>query len=443
MKDMYGTLSKLIGRKADAFECYVVRTSTLTIEVKSGQLETTTQARTEGLCLRTIRNRILGFSYTFSLTPASLKTAVGNALGGGRGTDPDDAYGFPEGDTDGLPSLEIFDGSLEGISRRKKFELAAAVEDFAYSFSRKVTKVRKATYAEYTTEIAILNSTGLSHTDKYTIASLGVMAVAEDKGDSQMGWESDFSHAFKGLDSRGIGHTAARKAVMSLGARKIKSLSCPVVLDRETVADLLSILSPSFSLESVIKKKSSLAGKIGHKVFSPAVTIVDDGLNEKGAACFPFDGEGVKKRRIDLVSEGILQGHLSDTLYARKAKTSSTGNSLRTSLKFPPGVGVSNLSIEPGALSREDIIREAWDGLYITELVGVHTADPVSGDFSLGATGSRIERGHITYPVRGVAVSGNLFELFSRVAFVGCDHRFYGPWGAPTVMLERMSVSGR
>jgi hypothetical protein len=109
----------------------------------------------------------------------------------------------------------------------------------------------------------------------------------------------------------------------------------------------------------------------------------------------------------------------NDTFYAKKAKTSSTGNSSRTSMKLPPGVGASNLSIEPGGYSLKDMLREAWSGLYITELVGVHTADPVSGDFSFGITGRRINRGKLDLPVRGMAVSGNLFELFRGVKCVG------------------------
>ena len=91
----------------------------------------------------------------------------------------------------------------------------------------------------------------------------------------------------------------------------------------------------------------------------------------------------------------------------------------------------------------EDMFREAWSGLYITELVGVHTADPVSGDFSLGVTGRWIKRGKLSFPVRGMAVSGNLFELFRGVKFIGSDHRFYGPWGSPSILLEKVSLSGR
>jgi len=442
IEQMNDRIEAIIGGRADSFEAFLLKTSTLSIEVKDSRLETLKQARSMGACLRTIHNNRLGFSYSFRLNPDSLRTMVDNALQGARGTDPDPAYGFP-GENGLTPTLRIYDHSIENIPRQKKVNIIRALEDSTRSFSRRVKRVRKATYSEYIMDASVTNSLGLRRTGSSTIVSLSVMAIAEERGDSQMGWESDFSHFLADLNPEKIGQTAAMKAVSSLGASRIKSLSCPAVFDRETAAELLSILSPSLSSESVQKRRSFLRGKTGAQVFSKIMTISDNGLNEKGVACFPFDGEGVKRGRTELIKEGKLLGFLYDTFYARKAKTSSTGNSSRTSMKLPPGVGASNFSIEPGARSLEDMLREAWSGIYVTELVGVHTADPVSGDFSLGVTGRRIIRGKLSIPVRGMAVSGNLFELFRGVKCVGSDHRFYGPWGAPSLLLERVSLSGR
>lgn len=442
MDDIHNRIKTCVGTRADAFETYAVRTSTLTLEVKDGRLETLKQAETRGVCVRTIRRKRLGFSYSFRLDTPSLRAMADNALRACQGTHPDPAYAFPDGDGT-LPALRIFDHSIGQIPKEKKLALAGRLESFARSYSKKVARVRRSTYSEVCAEVFLANSLGLSRRSRYTIFSIGVMAVAEDNGDSQMGWESDFSHSFIALDPAATGRAAARKAVSSLGARRIGSLSCPVVLDREVVADILPILSSSFTSESVFKKKSSLAGKIGTRIFSPCISMTDNGLSEKGAACFPFDGEGIRRRRTALVGDGRLLRFLYDTFYARKMHMTSTGHCSRGGVKSLPSVGPSNLSIEAGHVGPEDLIREARSGVYITELIGVHTADPISGDFSLGATGHRIEGGRLTYPVGGMAVAGNLFDLMKGVRRVGNDHRYYGPWGAPSLLLERVSVSGR
>jgi len=157
----------------------------------------------------------------------------------------------------------------------------------------------------------------------------------------------------------------------------------------------------------------------------------------------PFDGEGVPTSRTVLVDGGILKGFLHNSYTAAKEGLPSTGNGIRHSFKGTPEVGTTNFYVENGNTTPENIIKEISEGLYITEIMGMHTANPISGDFSLGASGIWIEGGELKQPVRGIAVAGNITELLQRVDAVGNDLRFYGTKGSPTLRIREMSLSGK
>jgi PmbA protein len=139
---------------------------------------------------------------------------------------------------------------------------------------------------------------------------------------------------------------------------------------------------------------------------------------------------------------GVCEGYLYDSYWAKRDGVTSTGNGARSRYKSMPGVGVTNLYIEKGEKTLDELIGEVSDGLFITELMGVHTVNTVSGDFSVGASGLRIEGGKPCYPVRGMAISGNLMDLFSKVESCGSDLRFIGSIGAPSILFSELEASG-
>jgi len=192
----------------------------------------------------------------------------------------------------------------------------------------------------------------------------------------------------------------------------------------------------------VQKGKSFLAGKIGQTVAAGNFTLVDDGTSPQGIASFPFDGEGVATQRTVLIDRGILKGFLYDTYTANKANTKSTGNGVRGSFRSLPGVGITNLFVLPGVSRPEQLIKEVSQGLFVTEVMGIHTANPISGDFSVGAAGILIENGELTRPVRSITIAGNLQEFLQGVEGVGEDLRFFGGIGAPTLRVKGLSIAG-
>ncbi|HHW45006.1 MAG TPA: TldD/PmbA family protein, partial [Desulfotomaculum sp.] len=234
----------------------------------------------------------------------------------------------------------------------------------------------------------------------------------------------------------------ARRAVRMLGARPVATRRAAVILEPYVATGFLGLLGPGLTAEAVQKNRSPFAGKVGQQVASTMVTVLDDGAMAGGIASAPFDGEGVPTGRTVLIEGGVLKGFLHNTYTAARDGVQSTGNGVRGSFKSTPEVGTTNFFIQPGTVSPEQLIRDTASGLYVTEVMGMHTANPISGDFSVGAAGILIENGQLTRPVRGVAIAGNLLELLNHVDGVAGDLTFFGGRGSPTIRVARMSISG-
>ena len=269
-----------------------------------------------------------------------------------------------------------------------------------------------------------------------------IMVVAEDDGDAEIGWDYGFSPFLGGLEMDSIGATAAGRAVRMLGARPVGSMQTPAILTPWVASDILSILSASFLADNLQKGKSMLLGRMGEQVFSSHVTIVDDGLYPGGMASSPFDDEGFPHQRTVLVSEGVVQGFLYDQHTANKENRGSTGNAGRHGIKAPPWVETTNCYIPNGSFTPDGLVSSLEEGLMLTDLIGLHTADPISGDFSVGAAGLWIKGGEAAFPVKGIVISGNLMDLFNNVDGAGTDLAFYGKTGAPSLRISTLNVAG-
>ncbi len=433
---------ELKARAVEEYEIYLARSRDLSIGVRKAEVESLKRAETMGVSLRVLRGKSLGFSYCTELNPQSLQNMVSNAVDGSEQVEPDSYLNFPSSDSSTLPALEIFDENLSEISMEEKILVARELEEAALAYDPRVKKIHRATYQEEQEEVWLRNSRGLERQMKATLASCHIMAIATHNEESQVGWDFDFNHFFTGLKRKEIGVRAAQKAVDMLGAKSIKTTKSLLLLENSVACEILSTLAPSFLAESVQKRKSALAGKINQLILSSLINITDDGLYPGGMATEPFDAEGMERKRTPLIVEGRLVSYLYDLYCANREGLNSTGNSSRTSLKLPPRVGISNLFIEKGTASFEKLLASLGTGLLVTELLGVHTANPISGDFSVGAAGHWVEKGERSFPVKEIAFSGNLIQLFQKVEEVGSDLRFFGPVGSPSLLLKEMTISG-
>jgi PmbA protein len=231
-----------------------------------------------------------------------------------------------------------------------------------------------------------------------------------------------------------------------VGARQPESRRCPVVLDSFVAASFAGFIGSMLSADAVQRGRSLFAGREGDEVAGQVLRIADDGTDPDGPASSPFDGEGVPTRRTRLIEDGRLLGFLYDSRTARRAGRSTTGNASRGSYRAPPSVGTSNLIVEPGDHNFESLLRAAGNGLYVTDVAGLHSGvNPVSGTFSVGASGRLIENGELGTPVREITIASDLVSMLTNVQFSGSEARFV-PFGgsvkSPPLLVSEMAVSG-
>ena len=452
-------LSILQRKAVDGYEIYLDESTHFNVESKEGKVDTFEVSHSWGMALRILNHQRMGFSYTTLSHPpqsakqgfmSGLERIVEDAISSTEVISPDLYYDFAPVLKNPPSHLPIYDEALEGTSEKSKVEKAKQLEEAARSVDPgRIKKVRKASYQEALSRKTLINSNGLQFSYASTLASISVMTVAEESGESEMGWDFDVSHFLHDLDVEKVGQSAGKKALERLGGKRIPSGVYPVLFRNSVASEFLSLLAHSFLADQVQKGKSSLRGRKGEGFFSPLLSIVDDGLHPKGISTSPMDGEGMPSQRTFLVVQGELSGYLYDRYWAHRESISSsalpigsTGNSRRGSIKSPPGIGISNFFIEPGRLSFSDLLGDLHQGVVVEEVMGLHTVDPISGDFSLGFSGDWIERGEKVHPVKSIAVAGNLFQLFKDVIGVGEDFRFFGGVGSPSLLVKGLRISG-
>jgi PmbA protein len=442
IEQITGRVEKLLeGHYPDGYEISFASSRNLSIEVKEQKIDTFKCSTPVGISIRVLKSGGMGFSYSSSMDDAALSMMVENAIVGATNQTPDPHNAFPLPEE--YPDIEgLYDDRLPSVDEQEKIGCAMDLERLALGTDPRVRRVRKAHYGESVYEVWIRNSLGVAGRYRGTSVSCSVTVVAEEGEDSQMGWDFGFSNFFSGIQVETIAAGASLKAVELLGASKIPTMRCPVVLDNYVATEILEVLAPSFLAENIQKGKSMLAGRKGEILFSRLIRIRDDGTLPGGMATAPFDAEGVPHQNTLLVENGLLKAFLYDTYSANKDGAISTGNGVRGGIKSPPRVGISNFFIENGTSSRTEIIQGIENGVLLTGVMGMHTANPISGDFSVGATGFYIAGGQLSFPIKGVAVAGNILELFGSVQSVGNDIRFYGSVGSPSLKIEALDISG-
>lgn len=429
--------------KADAADVFLRTSTSTTIEIKDQKVDAFERARDIGVGLRVLVDGRTGFSYTTDLTEPSLRELARSAVSGARNTEPDPFAIIPTQPSSPYQSVNIFDPVIVALSEQEQIGRVMAMEREAYAVDPRIRRIRKASASFHQSETLIANSHGAMVSYRGTAASSSIEVVAEDKGESQAGWEYDVKRFYSKLDIDDTARRAARKALDLLGACSIDSVKAPVVLEASVAEEMLSIIASGFSAENVQKKKSLFIGKLGSEVVSSLITVYDDGLLDSGMGSAPSDDELVPARKKTVIDQGRLALFLHNARTANKERTESTGNGIRGGFKGVPGVGVTNLYIAPGLLSPEELIMSTPRGLLVTEIMGAHTANPISGDFSVGATGFWIEKGKKAYPVREITIAGNILDLMKNVDAVCNDLRFSGRIGSPTLRIKEISIGGK
>ncbi len=429
--------------RADAAEVFLRSHTATAVEIKDQKVDAFDRARDIGAGLRILIEGRLGFAFTTDFSDDALKKLAQAAVTNARHVEPDEFHAIPGRPAAPYHSVSIFDPEIVALTEKEKIERVMAMEREAFAVDARIKRIRKAAASFSDSETLILNSKGAEVSYKSTACSSSIEAVAEDKGESQAGSEFDVSRFYRKLEIEAVGRKGAQRALDLLGARHIDSGKAPVVLEATVAQDFLSMMASGFSAESVQKKRSLFIGKLDREVASKAVTVYDNGLLEGGLGTAPSDDETVPMQKKTVIEQGRLNLFLHNLYTANKDKAVSTGNGMRGGFKGLPGVGVTNLFIEPGKDSLESLIDSLDRGLFVTEVMGMHTANPISGDFSVGATGFWIEKGKKAYPVREITIAGNIIDLMKHVDAVGSDLRFSGRIGSPSIRIKELSIGGK
>lgn len=427
---------------ATGAEGFLTRSRSTTAEVSGGKVESVKVREGSGIGVRVLLTDRLGFAYTSDLSDSGIEKAARDAVANAESTFPDSHNRLPERGGD-YPEIERFDAKLAGVGLDERIEVAMLVESKARACDKRITKVRQSTVSDSSYEVHLASSEGMALWHRGTSCSASILAVAEENGDSQMGWEFDHSPYFKKLRVEAVGINAARRAVSLLGARQVETATVPVILDSPVASEFLAAIGHALMADQVQKRKSLFADKVGEKVASSHVTIIDDGALEKGISPAPSDGEGTPSQRTTLIEAGTLRGFLHNAYTASRGGAKSTGNGVRSSYASLPEVGASNFYLAPGKVTRAELIEGCSRAFVVTDAMGMHTIDMVSGDFSVGASGLWIEGGKVKFPVRETTIAGNVKDVLADIEAVADDLKFYSRYGSPTILVGKVVVSGK
>jgi PmbA protein len=358
-----------------------------------------------------------------------------------RAASEDASAGLPLEDSYLYQSAELELCFPNPLAAQEKIERTRRCEAAALAHDPRINNSEGARMDDSLTHNTYANSHGFCRSYPKTVTSLTVTPLAEAEEQKQRDyWLSTHLDLSKLQASEEIGREAARRALGRLGARKISTCRVPVVFDSLSSSALLREIAEAVSGNALRRKASFLLDKLGERISSPLVTVCDDALLDGGLGSRPFDAEGIQSQNTVIIQEGVLENYLLDGYSARKLGMKSTGNSDRH-LHGGPSAGPSNFYLCPGSDTPENIISSVKEGLYVTELIGFGV-NIVSGNYSQGAVGQWIHKGSLEFPVEEVTIAGNLNDMLLGIGAVGNDLLRLGEVFSPTLLIDKMVVSG-
>lgn len=428
---------KAKARGIEDVQAFLTRRNELSIEVFNGELEKYEISDFSNLVLRGVYQGRFGTFVTEVLDDSVIDLAIDYMIANAKVIDsPDEAIIYA-----GDPHYEKLEGLFsEALESKDVAEKIAAVKQLDHAIHAEDPRVSmgQTMYGETTKTVLLQNTKGLKLQDKANSALLGAEVIVKDENDQRTGFDVVISNDFADFDVAKLAKTIVSEGLLALGAKPVSSKAYEIVLRYDALAVLLSTFQGVFSADAVQKNMSLLKGKLGQKIGSDLVTLVDDPFLKKSSSSRSFDDEGCATRYKELVKDGVLTTYLHNLTTSRKDSLSTTGNG------FGGGVSFVNMKMIPGSTRYDELISSVRDGLLITGLQGSHAgANPVSGDFSLQATGFVIQNGVLGAPVALVTVAGNFIQLLQAIVAVGNDGKtgYYGIT-CPSVKIASMPVSG-
>ena len=425
-------------------ECTIEEGDEFSASVRMRELENLKEAGSRAAGLRILIGQRTGSSYTSDLSAAGIEHLVKSAIELAEVTTDDPHAGLPEPEELGALAgcLDLYSADVDELETDARIALARRAEEAALAADPRIANSEGASFDSYAGRHIFANSRGFAGEYRSSSCSLAAVPVAKD-GESM---ERDaWYHSARSLallePPEQIGRTAAARALRRLNPVKVATQNVPVVFEPRVAASLLENLFEAVHGMMIYRHESFLAGKLGEKVASEKLSLIDDATIPGLFGTSPFDDEGVASRRTVVLERGVLKSYLLNTYAARKLGMKTTGNASR-GLAGNAGIGHGNFFVENGVLPPERIIAGIADGFYVTELIGMGV-NIVTGDYSRGAAGLWIRNGELAFAVSEVTIAGKLQDMLMGVEEVGNDLEFRGSVAAPTLKIGEMTVGGR
>jgi len=439
-------VERAVAAGAGDAEAYASEAENREVRVHGGEVESLTAATQRGLGLRVWIGGRVGYGFGTDLSPSGIEAIAARAVEAGRVADEDEFAGPSDGSGEAPALAGLSDASRAEWSPAQIADLALSVERTALESDARIAAVEQAVYFDSAERVAIVSSSALGGEYETTSCYAYLQALAEGKDGRETGLGFGLARGPAGLDPVAIGREGAERATEMIGSSKPISRTCPVVLDPTVAASFVGLLGRAVGADAVQRGRSPLAERLGEEVAAEAFVLNDDGLDPEGFATAPVDAEGTLRRRTALIEAGRLRTYLYDSYTARRGGALTTGNAGRSGYRSPPGVSASNLIVSPGTASLEQLLREAGDGVYINDVAGLHSGvNPVTGVFSVGASGRAIGDGALAEPLREFTIASDLVSMLRAVLATGSESRwvpFGGSVSTPPLLIGEMTVSG-
>ena len=433
---------------ADVAEAVVREGSHLSVKVRMREPELVEEAGSRSLGLRVMLGQQVAVTYTSDLGPDGVARLVEDAVELAKLSEPDPFAGPPEASLLSSASqhvdLDTFDDKVGEIDGATALRWALEAEAAALDADKRVSNSEGATFTRAVGGSALVTSGGFRGVSRGSYASIVVSPVAaadDDDGKKRSGHHWSARRHLDELDAPAeVGLEAAKKTLAKIGASKIPSQELPIIFDPDAGRAILGLLSGCISGGAIWRRSSYLLDRLGSRVASDLVTVVDDPLIPRASGSRAYDGEGLLSRENVIVEKGMLQSYLLDSYSGRKLEQPSSASASRGA-SGGVGVSTSNFILRPGELTPEALLKDTPSGLYVTNMMGFGF-NGVTGDFSRGASGFLIEGGELARPVSEVTISLNLDQLLQRIDAVADDLDLRTATAVPTFRVSSMTLAG-
>ena len=427
------------------YELYYQAGASTSVDTFQHSINEFSSSYTGGVCFRCIVNGKMGYASTEALNAQQARSVVANAVDNAINLEAEEAVFLGEG---GQTYEPLEDKSYAMPTTEELIAKVLETTEKLYAADAMAVDGCQTNGIIETSEIAIYNSKGL---DLYQSSQAsGLVAVGVVSNGTEM--SNDYQIKLGKLDeidTDALVKKAIDGAKEKLGGEVAPTGQYPVIFNSEAMCSLLGVYSSIFNSESAQKGLSKLAGKEGEVIAAPCVTLIDDPFHKENPEPMNFDAEGSPTHKKAIIENGVLNTLLYNLKTAAVAGKKTTGNASKAGYDSPVGIRPFTMYLEGGDLTEEELLAKAGNGVYITDLSGLHAgADPISGDFSLQSAGYMIENGQKTTYVKAFTVAGNFYELLKNIAALANNShlpRAMGStaFGAPSVLVEGLSIAGK